>query len=99
MPMPMPQRPLVLLVVARHRLEHLPRRRHRMQGCVRIVDRRAEQGEKAVAEKLVHDAAVAVDDVDQDGESVVEPLDHILSARAARAAAVKPRMSTNMTAT
>ena len=41
-----------------------------------VIDRRAENGEEAVTEELVHDAIVPVDNVDQDFENGVEPRDH-----------------------
>ena len=47
-------------------------------GGVGRLDRRAEQRQKAVAEELVHDAAMPVQDFDQDRERAVEPLDHLL---------------------
>ena len=40
-----------------------------------IVERRAEDGEQTVAEELVHNAVVPVDDVHQDFENGVETLD------------------------
>ena len=49
-----------------------------------IVERRAEHREEAVAEELVHDAIMPVDDLDEDGEDRFEPLDD-LGRRAARA--------------
>ena len=48
-----------------------------------IVDWRAENGEQAVAQKLVHDPVVPIDDVDQDLENGVEAGDDL--GRRARA--------------
>src|SRR5436305_5062229 len=59
-------------------LEHLARGGHRVMRSVIGLQRCAEQREKAVAEKLVHDAAMAVEDVDQDREGAVEAVDDFL---------------------
>ena len=45
---------------------------------VRRLQWRAEQSEKSVAKKLVHDAAVTIEDLDQHGEGAVEPVHHFL---------------------
>ena len=58
--------------------EHLARRGDGTLGRLRIVERRAEQCEEAVAEKLVHDAAVAIDDLDQDREGRIQSLNNLL---------------------
>ncbi len=52
---------------------------------VRRFQRRAEQRQESVAQKLVHDAAVAVEDVDQHGKGAVEPVHHFLRRARARA--------------
>src|SRR5262249_23097196 len=54
--------------------------------CVRIFERCAEQRQKAVAKKLVHDATIAVDDVDQHGECGIESVHHLLRRAKSRAA-------------
>ena len=82
---PMPRRigqgsPTLLAPTA---LEHLARRRDRVRGLRGIVDRRAENGEQAVAQELVHDAVVPIDDLDQDLENGVEASDNL--GRRARA--------------
>ena len=84
--MPMPRRigqglPTLLASTA---LEHLARRLDGVRGLKRIVDRRAEDGEQAVAQKLVHDAVVPIDDVDQDFENGVEAGDDLGRRAAAR---------------
>ena len=57
--------------------QHLTRRLDGVRSLQRIVDRRAEDGEQAVAQKLVHDAVVTVDGVDQDFKNGVEALDDL----------------------
>ena len=85
--MPMRSGQLGRLVDALVGFEHFARRGDRvMRGVVRL-ERRAEQRQKAVAEKLVHDAAMAVEDIDQHRERAVEPVDHFLR----RAGAARPR--------
>ena len=73
-----PQRPAADLVDLVHRHEHFARRGDRMLRGVGRLERRAEQRQKAIAEKLVHDAAMAIEDIDQDRERAVEALDHLL---------------------
>src|SRR5262249_5777410 len=58
--------------------KHLTRRGDGPFGRVRIVERRPEQREEAVAEKLVHDATVTIDNIDQDRESRIQPLNNLL---------------------
>ncbi len=76
--MPMRSGQMRRLVDAVVGLEHLARGSHRMLCSIFGLQRRAEQSEKAVAEELVHDAAVAVEDVDQHRKGAVEPVDHFL---------------------
>ena len=57
--------------------EHLTRGGDGVRGLERIVDRRAENGEQAVAEELVHNAVVPIDDFDQNLEHVVKALDDL----------------------
>ena len=84
--MPMPSRSGQSLPAfcALHRLEDLARRGYRALAGVRILQRRAEQRQKAVAEKLVHDAAVAIDDLDQHLEGAIEPPHHLFRRALAR---------------
>ena len=83
--MPIRSGQLDRLVDALVGFEHFARGGDRaMRGVVRL-ERRAEQRQKAVAEKLVHDAAMAVEDIDQHRKRAVEAIDHLLRrARAAR---------------
>ena len=64
--------------------QHLARRLDGVRGLERIVDRRAEDGEQSVAQKLVHNAIVPVDGVDQDFKNSVEALDDLGRRSAAR---------------
>src|SRR5206468_4063910 len=70
------QRPGAASVVALHRLEHLARRLDRAARRIGVGQWRAEQRKKTVAEELVDDAVVAIDDLDQHGERAVEPMHH-----------------------
>ena len=76
--MPIRSGQLGRLVDALVGFQHFARRGHRaMRGVVRL-ERRAEQRQKAVAEKLVHDAAMAVEDIDQHRKRAVEAIHHFL---------------------
>ena len=97
--MPMRSGQCVRRVDALHRGQHFARRGDRVVRGVGRLERRAEQRQKSVAEELVHDAAMAIEDIDQHREGAVEPIDHLLRRARTRAAAVKLRKSTNITAT
>ncbi len=56
-------------------VRHLTGGRDGVCGLERVVDRRPEDGEQAVAEELVHNAVVTIDDFDQNLEDVVKALD------------------------
>ena len=77
--------PVVAGIVLSHR-RRIPPRQRRARG-VRILDRRAEQSQKPVAEEFVHDPGVAIQNLDQHRESVVQPRHHLLR-RSPRAAPV-----------
>ena len=79
------QRPARRFVDARIGFQHFARRGDRPVRRVRRFQRRAEQRQKSVAQKLVHDAAVAIEDVDQHGKRAVEPVHHFLRRAGARA--------------
>ena len=83
--MPMRSGQLVALLTRSFAVEHFARRGDRVMRGVGGFQRRTEQRQKSVAQKLVHDAAMAVEDIDQHRERAVEPVDHLLRrARAAR---------------
>ena len=83
--MPIRSGQLVAFVDALVGFQHFARRGDRPVRGVRRFQRRAEQRQKAVAQKLVHDAAMAIEDLDQHGKGAVEPVHHLLRrARAAR---------------
>ena len=76
MPMPIRSGQLDLAVDAFVGFEHFAGRRDRVVRRVGRIERRAEQRQKSVAEKLVHDAAMAIEDVDQHRERPVEAIHH-----------------------
>ncbi len=73
-----PQFPFVPVIVLRHRGQHFLRGRDRARRRIGIRNRRAEQREKAVAEKLVHDAAMAIENLDQHSKGVIQPRHDLL---------------------
>src|SRR5262249_60974551 len=70
------QRPIAADILLLDRGKHFPRGRDAAPRRVGIVERRAEQREEAVAEKLVHDPAIAVDDLDQYRKRRVQSVDN-----------------------
>src|SRR5262249_25170681 len=58
------QRPIAADIVPLDRGKHFARGRDGAPWRVGIVERRTKQRQEAVAEKLVHDAAIAIDDLD-----------------------------------
>ena len=85
MPMPIRSGQRVARVDALHRRQHFARRGDRVLRGVGRLERRAEQRQKSVAEKLVHDAAMAVENFHQHRERAVEPVDHLLRRARPRA--------------
>ena len=75
-----PQRPSIADVVLFDRRQHLACCRHRALRRLWIVEGRSEQCQKAVAEKLVHDAAVAIDNFDQHRKGSIQSIHHLLRA-------------------
>ena len=57
---------------------------HRVMRSFRRFERRAEQRQKSVAQKLVHDAAMAVQYLDQHRERTVQAIDDVLRGTRAR---------------
>src|SRR5262249_23591929 len=72
------QRPVTSDIVLLDGREHLAAGGHGACRRVRIVEWCAEQRQKAVAEKFVHDATIAVDDVDQHSECGIESVHNLL---------------------
>src|SRR6266404_2003007 len=72
------QRPITADIVLLDRGKHFARGRDGAPRRVGIVERRTKQRQEAVPEKLVHDAAVAIDDLDQYGERCVQSVDNLL---------------------
>ena len=83
--MPMRSGQLGLPVGVLVRRQHFPRGGDRVMRGVGRLQRRTEQRQESVAQELVHDAAMAVEDVDQHREGAVEPIHHLpRRARTAR---------------
>ena len=59
------------------RRQHFARGGDRVLRGVGRLQGRAEQRQESVAEELVHDAAMAVEDVDQHRERAVQPIHHL----------------------
>src|SRR5262245_59181898 len=78
------QRPITADIVLLDRGKHFARGRDGAPWRVGIVERRTKQRQEAVPEKLVHDAAVAIDDLDQYRERCVQSLDNLLRSAVAR---------------
>src|SRR5439155_2842728 len=78
------QRPARTLVDVIHRDQHVAGRGDRAVRRLLGLERRAEQREESVAEKFVHDAAMAVEDFHQHRERAVEAIDDVLRRTRAR---------------
>src|SRR5581483_7842000 len=77
--------PARALVDALHGDKHFARGRDRPVRGILGLEWRAEQRQETIAEKLVHDAAMSVEDLDQHGERAIESIDDILRRARARA--------------
>src|SRR5260221_1678445 len=72
------ERPITADIVLLDRGKHSARSRDGTPWRVGIVERRAKQRQEAVPEKLVHDAAIAIDDLDQYRKRCVQSVDNLL---------------------
>jgi hypothetical protein len=76
--------PITADIVLLDRGKHFACGRDGAPWRVGIVERRAEQRQEAVPEKLVHDAAIAIDDLDQYRKRCVQSVDNLLRSAGAR---------------